>query len=1512
MPSSDPVLRLFHPLIGRWFAEQVGKPTAVQKAAWPKIAAGEHVLASAPTGSGKTLAAFLWALNQLFEGRWETGAVSVLYVSPLKALNNDIHRNLLAPLRELRDLFIGAGQAFPEISVATRSGDTPQSDRRRMLRHPPDILITTPESLNLLLSAAGSLPLLSHLKTVILDEIHAVIDSKRGTHLITAVERLVPLSGEFQRIALSATVRPMDQVAAFIGGYRMEGNGTALRYWPRPVSLIQTPESKTYDIHIRFPESAHDTLEDFWTPLAGEFKSIIRRNRSTLFFTRGRRMAEKITLSINTGEQKPVAYAHHGSLSREIRFEVEQNLKAGVLKAIVATSSLELGIDIGALDEVVLIQTPLSIASAVQRIGRAGHRVGETSRGSIYPVHDHDFLEAAVIAESILSRDIEPVRPVQCPLDVLAQVLVSMACTGVWTTDGLYDSVRTSAPYHHLERKHFDLVLDMLAGRYEALRIRDLRPKLSVDGIENTVAAARGARLSLLMSGGTIPDRGYFHLRHESGSLIGELDEEFVWEASTGQTLTLGTQNWTIERITHNDVFVKPAGAAPSSAPFWRAEGFDRGFHFSEKIALFLERAEPRLDDPAFTRELVKSHSMDTAAAERLVFYLKRQKEETRCGLPHRHHLVVEHVASGPKGSPGHQVILHTFWGARVNRPFAMALDALWEDRFGHRLQIFPGNDSIVLQLADDFPAGELLSMIREGDVRAALRKRLEGTGYFGARFREAAGRALLLSRTSLHRRMPLWMLRLKSQKLMDAVSRLPDFPILLEAWRTCLQDEFDMAALETLLSELNSGAIRVSECVLSHASPMAGHLAWQQVNQYMYMGDEAAGRASSSLRADLLRDIVFTPALRPAVPAETVAAFVLKRQRLVAGYTPRDDRDLVDWIKERVLLPLSEWEALREGIRRDHSETAEECLKAAGEKLFSMKVKEEYRFICAREMAGHAAAAFFGGLREIELSSLSGDPIPNSGKEPVHPLRTEDAGDASPLLIQFLSYYGPVSLSWMLRTIPVEESRLISALEDGLESGQLIRGGLVQDGPEDDFCDAENFEIMLRIARAGRAPRIETLESHRLPLFLAVFQGLTAPGKTPEDAEQLLEQLLCVPAPPGFWEEEILPARLKPYLPFLLDHLVQKELRWIGLSGGRVTFCFEPDLDLLSLPGEGKGVTGEDPDGLSALFPDPNARYDFSALLRSSGLSPSVLTGRLWDFVWKSRVTNDHFEALRKGILTRYRIADAADPVTSGGRIRTRSRFSRYRGSMPYTGNWLVLFPPAESGDLIEREEQKKDRVRILLERYGILFRELLERELPCFRWPALFRTLRIMEFSGEVAAGYYFAGIAGPQFASRKALAVLEKGLPESAVYWMNAADPASCCGLGMDAFKGSLPPRIDSTHLSYRGSTLAMVSRRHGSELLIHVPPEDTQIGRILGVLNHLLHRSFQPLNRITVRTINGTDAAKSPYLPAFRAGFDLSVAGKEITLYRRIPGGRAPQKGESPQEEGESGDASGRLV
>jgi len=1283
----------------------------------------------------------------------------------------------------------------------------------------------------------------------------------------------VPLCGEFQRIALSATVKPLEGVAEFIGGWERKAPGGEDGYEKRPVKVVASGERKHCELRVCAPEGVDDLRdpEAWWTALAADFRRITERNRSTIFFVNSRRMSEKVAGIINEQGPGDPAYAHHGSLSREIRAVVEERLKSGVLSAIVATGSLELGIDIGSVDEVVLVQAPMSIASAVQRIGRSGHSVGERSRGTFHPMHGRDFLEAAVLAARVDARDIEPIRPLRNPLDVLAQVVVSMAAHEERDLDEIYRELRTSWPYHTLGRREFDLVIEMLAGRYQDARIRELRPRLAVDRIRNTAKTREHAVSALYLSGGVIPDRGYFHLRTaDSRARIGELDEEFVWERSVGDAFPLGSQVWQIQRITHNDVEVVPARKPPIIVPFWKGEELDRPFHYAERIARFLEEADEELDSPAFHERLLGLHHMTEPAADHLIQYLRRQRAFTGASLPHRHHLLVEHYRDPANTAGSRQTVLHTLWGGRVNRPFSLALAAAWEEKYGYPLETYVNNDCILLNLPHAFSPEQVPALLTPENLVRLLRSRLEGTGFFGARFRENAQRALLLPRRSFRERMPLWLNRLRSKKLLQAVSRYHDFPVLLETWRECMEESFDLPVLGRLLEELAAGDIGVTEVETRSPSPFAEGVVWFQTNKFMYQDDTPGSGLRTRMSDNLFQEVVHSGRLRPGLSGKGMERFREKRQRVGPGYAPEGPEELVEWVKERRFIPYGEWVELLEAVRRDHGTDLEELQASVNDRIHVLR---------RGEACGVIALEDLGRVQRALGSSGPG----------------EGAVDLfSRFLAEWLRFYGPVTRGFIRETLGADRERLDRALDLLLEERTLVEDVFREDAGgtpvEEEVCDAENLEILLRLQRLARRPSFTPLPSDALPLFQAEFQGLSAPGEGPEDLRTRLEQLFGYPAGARLWETAILPARLAPYAPALLDAAVhESELIWAGHGREKLYFCFESDVDLFR-PGFGAGPGKNGKPGIrfaedvARIFKDIPGRMTFRDLAAVAGgtMNTEELTQGLWDLFWRGRVTCDAFASIRAGIRNRFRAEKIQDPVR--GRGGRRTGFNRWKNTRPYAGSWVPL-PQTESDqeDPLEREALVRDRVRILLARYGVLFRERLWNELPGFRWGDIFRTLRLMELGGEVFTGHFFQGVPGLQFCSPAAFRALTRPLPEGAVYWMNAADPASLCGVPLEELRASLPGRLPTTHLVYEGRGLVLVSRKGGKEVDVLVPPDSPRLPEFLGVFRAMVEREFEPLRCVRVETLNGEPAPQSIFARALLDfGFQKELKG--LTLWR----------------------------
>ncbi|MCH6258231.1 DEAD/DEAH box helicase [Puniceicoccaceae bacterium K14] len=1443
MPPSNTLDR-FHPIVSDWFTNKFGRPTEIQELAWELIAQDENALISAATGSGKTLAAFLWALNQLINGKWELGLTRVVYISPLKALNNDIQRNVLSPLKELQQLFAEKGEGWPDIRVQTRSGDTSQSDRKKMLRNPPEILIVTPESLNLMLTNKDGQRSLLGVKSLILDEIHSVVGSKRGVYLMSGVERLANLAGEFQRVALSATVRPMDKVARFVGGFRWDAD----KLVSREVKLAQSSSVKEYAIQVRFPDEANEDADedDFWHPIIMDIKEIVAKNQSTLIFVNSRRLCESITYKINRNEPIPIAYSHHGSLSKDIRAAVEQRMKSGELKAIVATNSLEMGIDIGALDCVIMVQCPGLVSSAIQKVGRAGHQVGAVSKASLFPSHSRDFLEAAVLSKAIKERAIEPVRPIECPLDVLAQIIVSTLGVGSMEIDTLYKELICSFSYRNLNRDHFDLVLEMLAGRYASSRLRELKPRVAINRSENTVTLRKGALLTFYFSGGVIVDRGYFHLRlEESGARIGELDEEFVWERSIGDVFTLGTQSWKVTKITYNDVFVVPSKAQGPMPPFWRAEEFNRDFYYSERIGDFLEWANDCVVEDDFEEILQDDHDFDGTTAKALKSFLGSQKKVCRDGLPHRHRILAEKINAGPTGAPGKQLVLHTHWGGRVNRPYALALDTAWEERFGLRTEIYVNNDCVVVTIPEEADIDEICSLVRASNVEILLRKRLDASGFFGARFRESAGLALLITRQKAGQRLPLWMSRLRAKKLLESVQSYEDFPILLEAWRTCLRDEFDMDSLQKVLLEFESGEMELSKIYSEVASPFAKSVAWRQINdKYMYANDDPLGTKQSNLREDLIRSVSQDSRLRPAILEEVILDFEKRRQRLIDGYAPSDALELKEWLRDRIAIPLEEW---------------------------GMLLSE-----CSSWLDGETALPFEVEVIDSKLIVLS--------EELEKAKKLQGKGCDASVLLEWLSFYGPKSQEEICGLFGISKDQLDLTTQSWLEEGVVVSGEIVQGDSSFFICESENFQILLRMQRLRNRPEFSALPLSQLVPFLAQRQGLLRRDADESHILDTLENLSGFFASANSWEESILASRIPNYRSSWLDSgLLEESILWIGTEKEKVGFAYEDELDLVLERGS-VSLSENALELLEKIDGSEGGSYSFSSLSTQTGMSPGRLEKALWELIWSGKIGNDTFAALRRGILNKFggnreESLAAVKPV-KGRRMRgMRSGLSK---APVYPGHWFALPNSEDENDPIFELEESKARVRLLLERYGVLFKELLQRESSLFQWRNVFKALRIMELSGEIVSGQFFQGVPGLQFASNEAVRSLRKGTNSKGIYWMVANDPASLCGLGVEALKGNLPRRVASTLLSYRGDELALEIHKNGKELVFHISPDDEDIVQILEPLRHLLGRSFQARNRIELETINGENAATSIFLNVFEANFRIHMTHKGLVL------------------------------
>jgi ATP-dependent Lhr-like helicase len=1478
--GSDPLAPFSAP-VRRWFESSFEGPTPAQVGGWEAIAGGANALICAPTGSGKTLASFLWGIDKLARAPELGTGVRLVYVSPLKALSYDIERNLRAPLRG-----IGA-----DISVGLRTGDTSQAERRAMRKTPPDILITTPESLYLMLSS-GVREILATTEAVIVDEIHAVAQTKRGSHLALTLERLDHLaqtpvkeesgegSGEqqrggspepspdsssraretaIQRIGLSATQRPLERIAQFLVGPKREckivdaGRTKELDLEiVVPVEDMADPGAPAYPSEDGVPPSeiepsAH--VRSIWPAIYPKLLELVQEHTSTIIFVNNRRASERLAKRLNElangeGEQelpatehgghaspssdgdqavaesasesgvsgegprteaKPppagsspdtphanpyeeIARAHHGSLSHEERIVVEELLKSGQLPCLVATSSLELGIDMGALDLVIQVESPKSVTRGLQRIGRAGHGLGEVSKGRIFPKYRGDLLECAVVAKRMREGEIEETVIPQKPLDVLAQHLVSMAALDEWEVDEVERLITATEPYRELSREQLENVLDMLDGRYPSDRFAELRPRIVWDRIAGTVHGRKGSRQLVVTNAGTIPDRGLYSVNLPDGRRVGELDEEMVYEARPGQTFLLGATTWRIEEITRDRVIVTPAPGAPGAVPFWKGDGIGRPAELGRAIGAFSREAVSR--EPA---ELAAEYDLDPRAANNLVTYLREQQQATRV-VPSDETIVVERFRDeigdwrlcilSPFGGR-----VHSAWGlalaAKIRAEHDLEADAIWSD------------DGIVIHLPDaDEPPPADLVLIDPDEIEDLIVSELSGSALFGARFRENASRSLLIPRAYPGKRTPLWQQRLKSQSLLEVARDFPRFPVILETYRECLQDVLDLPALADLLTKLHARQISLVEVETPTASPFASSLLFDYVATYMYEGDtpNAERRAAAlALDRDLLRELLGQEELRELIdPAALDEVEEQLQHRTEAGRA--GDRD-----------------ALQQVLRNIGDLTAEECAERveAGYSAASMleKLLAERRVAKVR-IAGEERyiAAEDAGLYRDALGVPPPGGLPDSFLEE-HP-------DAMRTLVRrWARTHGPFPTARLAGRYGVDPTPALRELES---EGAMVRGELLPGGTEREWCDSEVLRRVRRASLARLRREVEAADTTQLARFLPSWQNVDAfrrAGAGPDRLREALVPLQGVALTPKVWEADVLPRRLGAYSPAWLDELCTSgELVWIGAgargrSDGRVALYFREDVRLAGPPPANvklEPVEGEVHEAIrERLAAGPSFWLDLLADLDSPA---EELHNALWDLAWSGRVTNDAFSPLRAPRLR------AVAPQDRQGR-----RFGRRRSTTgaAVQGRWSLTAPlfagaPASGPRLRAQAE-------LMLERYGIVTRETVLAEGVPGGFSTLYAELGNLELLGTARRGYFVEGLGGAQFALPGAVERL-RSLPEAdgSYLVLAATDPANPYGASLPWPKlegGRRPGRTPGAHLLLRDGDPVVFLERGG---------------------------------------------------------------------------------------------------
>jgi ATP-dependent Lhr-like helicase len=1580
---------------------------------WPVIARGESALILAPTGTGKTLTAFLWCLDRLMlhpSLASQKKGCRIVYVSPLKALAVDVERNLRSPLAGIANMARRRGVEFREPTISVRTGDTPQRERAKFARNPAEILITTPESLYLMLTSQAS-EALRTVDTVIVDEIHALVPTKRGAHLALSLERLEALTKRrLQRIGLSATQRPLEEVARFLGGVEspdaaigsslVKGTGSSpyieqqdssgalapealpsqpaelawssdatevapLRY--RPVTIVNASARKQLKLRVEVPVEDMTRLGEqeylpsgpasqtpkrvsIWNAIHPRLLEIIRERNSTILFVNSRQVAERLAGALNELAGEAIARAHHGSLAAAQRSVIEEQLKAGQIRALCATSTLELGIDMGAVDLVIQIEAPPSVASGMQRIGRAGHHVDAVSEGILFPKYRADLVACAAVTRAMHEGHIESTRFPRNPLDVLAQQLVAIvahppsaaappgkhkvlkaarraknltaelkfddldsprkntdAPKPEVSVDALFELVRHAAPFWALTRAAFEGVLDLLSGRYPSDEFAELRPRLTWDRVRNVVTARDGAARLAILNAGTIPDRGLYgvFLAYSEGKAVrvGELDEEMVFESHPGETFILGASTWRIVEITHDRVLVTPAPGEPGKMPFWKGDGPGRPLEFGRRIGALVRelRALPKV--AALTR-LVADHDLDPGAAENLLKFLADQEDATG-SVPDDRTVVIERC----RDELGDwRVCVLTPFGSRIHIPWAMAVSARIRAAGGPEVETLWGDDGFVLRFPDtDEPPDPDWFLVESAEAMALVLRQLGTTALFAGRFREAAGRALLLPRRRADARSPLWQLRKRSYDLLSVASRYPKFPLLLEAYRECLRDVFDMPALIETLRAIEQRQLRVHVVETRKPSPFAASLLFSYVANFLYDGDAPlAERRAQALTIDQeqLRELLGEADLRELLDADAIAEVEEIAQCLAETHRARSADGIHDLCLR--LGDLSREELARRVVSPELLAHVDRLVRSR--RLLELRIAGERRLIAAED-----AARYRDGL---------GIPLPPGLAvallEPV-------ANPVLELVRRYARTHGPFVLREAAERFALDAAVVENVLRQLAAEGRVLEGGFLPGGLHREWCDAEMLRLIRRKSLARLRREVEPVEQHTLARFLTHWQGILAPRRTGhanlDGLLDAIESLQGAPLPASLVESAILPARIAEYAPAGLDTLIAAgEVAWAGVEpigerDGRIALFLADKLPLLAQQRPLVEPLTENEEKLIAVLESTGASF-FDPLHQALGGGyPGETIEALWSLVWRGLITNDSLHALRAYI-------SKPESARMPRRLQTGVVFRSRRTTPPTAqGRWSLLPIRAQKGNSggPTATEASHALALQLLNRYGVLLREQVAAENVPGGFSAVYDVLKALEESGRIRRGYFVAGLGATQFALPAAVDLLRQlrtAPPEEKPEFVQlaATDPANPYGsvlrwpdLPVAEEDAETAPRL-LTRAAYaevilRNGQLVAWLRRGNPNLLVFLPAEEPERTQAASGLAHFLCLRGQERLRgashqgVLITTINGQPVAAHPMARFLMdAGFHPGPLGMHL---RRIPlalAAREPIQGE----------------
>lgn len=1535
----------FHPTVQRWFTETIGSPSAPQRAGWPAIASGADTLILAPTGTGKTLSAFLWELNSLITSGLEAplaNAVHLLYISPLKALNNDVQRNLELPLAQLKARFeqdaaaeyahrakhdpdfLKANKAFPEIRVAVRTGDTSASQRARMLRTTPHILITTPESLHILLTSVRGRSMFSALRAVIIDEIHAVAGTKRGAHLALTLERLAKVAPNApQRIGLSATQRPLDEVARFLGGNEKPADDGKPVF--RPVTIVDCGLVKQMDVRLQSPVPDLAQVDGtIWTKVAPMVLERMQSAKTSLIFVNNRGQSERMAARINSMAGEEVALPYHGSLSRERRFMLEERLKAGELRALVTTSSLELGIDVGSVELVIQLQSPKRVSAALQRVGRAGHSLDQTSRGLFVPTFRDDALEQLAIMDAMRSGDVEPTRVVQNALDVLAQLIVAIVASEEpeWKSAELFEFVRSAYPYHSLSRAAFNETLEMLAGKYPGDVAAELHARIAWNRATDELSPLRGARLVATMSGGTIPDRGLYTVHLSDKTRLGELDEEFVHESRVGDAFQLGSSTWRIQAIEHDRVVVVPAPGAPARMPFWHGEFMARSMHLTPRVGK-LRRELADADSPEKLSAIQQAYNADEGTIRSLAEYVSAQRELTKI-VPDEQRLVLEHFRD-EVGSI--RLVLHAPFGGRVNAPWGMALGRRMRERLGVDVQVQTTDDGLMLRLPDmgAVPPVDVIRSMSAIDAEQLMLQEVGASSLFGARFRMNAARALLLPRGKAGKRSPLWLQRLKSLDLLQAVQEYPSFPIVVETYRDVLQDAFDMDGVRSVIDGITSGRISISVVETQIPSPFAASLQFGFVIDHMYGDDTPRAEQRASL---LSLDRVLLDELLGGAGAddETLAALdeLLARKRGTAeGRQARDADELVQLIDRAGDVTYDELQArIAPAAAWTRGDPLHELLSSGRIVRVDIPTSngKSPRFIPIEAYARYAAAFGTRALATVRWG-LNLDETPAAAAIP-DALLTSDLDRMSArreILLRWIALAGVFSIDDITSRYDFHRDWIEKRLALAEQKQTIVRGAFGGERTIARWCSRRLLEQARRRELAAARKQIEAVDVARYARFMQQWQHVTPSRRlTGSDAvRQTMSQLQGLARNAGEWSRDILPARLATF-----DSQKFSELNNAGSQVwaaeprktteapfnasriGRIRFFPRGSGSLwLSAPIDESVLSDKARQTLNALKTfGASFTLDLSIATK---LGPQATRDALKELVSAGLVTNDNVATLRD--VVRWQASNAtkrveepdptrwlpADFKPSSGRpfqqrrVNARRlprwRRSDWEGDSQWSGRWALVHTPGTLGPEQEPSETAEQIARVWLARYGVVSRDWYVLERPPVGWRDIYHELKRLEYRGEVQRGYFVAGLAGAQFALPEAVELLRAPIEsDEPIVVLGANDPANVYALKVHGGASIDPlgrPRGPGALLFTRGGRIVMTSEGNGARIRTS---EDASADDVRDATTALIARHAPPAatlkrKELVVELVNGEKATKSKWAPVMREAGMTGKAG-----------------------------------